>query len=196
MARELLNHGIRETEPKRVAIRILIDDRRSVTMSYFSEALDEIIERYPGQSEYLITMLQDIQANYGYISKESMQLACDRVGVPLTQGYSVATFYQSFRLDPKGEHEIRVCSGTACHLKGSQRLVEELERRLGVPAGGTTEDMRYTLNTVNCVGACALAPVVVVDDEPQPNMTAKKLEKQLKIIDQELNIDTKEQGNV
>ena len=99
-------------------------------MSHYAEALDEIMERYPGQPEYLIFMLQDIQAKYGYISKDSMLLACDRAGVPLTQGYSVATFYQSFRLDPKGEHEIRVCSGTACHLKGSSRLVEELKRRL------------------------------------------------------------------
>jgi len=165
-------------------------------MSRYGEELDQIMERYPGEPEYLIIMLQDIQSSYGYISKESMQLACDRAGVPLTQGYSVATFYQSFRLDPKGEHEIRVCSGTACHLKGSQRLVEELERRLGVHVGETTADMRYTLNTVNCVGACALAPVMVVDDEPQPNMTAKKLEKHLKTQDHELTIDTKEQGHV
>lgn len=165
-------------------------------MSHYGEELDAIMERYPGQPEYLIFMLQDIQGTYGYISKESMQLACDRAGVPLTQGYSVATFYQSFRLDPKGEHEIRVCSGTACHLKGSQRLVEELERRLGVEAGETTEDLRYTINTVNCVGACALAPVVVLDDEPQPNMTAKKLGNHLKKIDHELTIDTKEQGHV
>jgi len=165
-------------------------------MSHYGEELDVIMERYPGQPEYLIFMLQDIQGTYGYISKESMQMACERTGVPLTQGYSVATFYQSFRLDPKGEHEIRVCSGTACHLKGSRRLVEELERRLGVEAGETTEDQRYTINTVNCVGACALAPVVVVDDEPQPNMTAKKLEKHLKKIDHELTIDTKEQGHV
>ena len=164
-------------------------------MTHYGEELDVIMERYPGQPEYLIFMLQDIQGTYGYISKESMQLACDRVGVPLTQGYSVATFYQSFRLDPKGEHEIRVCSGTACHLKGSQRLVEDLERRLGVQAGETTEDLRYTITTVNCVGACALAPVVVVDDEPQPNMTARKLEKHLKTLDHELTIDTKEQGN-
>lgn len=165
-------------------------------MSQNGEALDEIVERYPERPEYLIFMLQDIQAEYGYIAKESMELVCERAGVPLTQGYSVATFYQSFRLDPKGEHEIRVCSGTACHLKGSKRLVEELERRLGVPAGGTTEDMRYTLNTVNCVGACALAPVVVVDDEYQSNMTAKKLVKQLKTIENNLTIETKEQGHV
>jgi len=164
-------------------------------MSHYAEALDEIMERYPGQPEYLIFMLQDIQSKYGYISKDSMLLACDRAGVPLTQGYSVATFYQSFRLDPKGEHEIRVCSGTACHLKGSHRLVEELERRIGVKPGETTEDMRYTLNTVNCVGACALAPVVVVDEEYQANMTAKKLAQQLKTMDHELTIDTKEQGH-
>ena len=164
-------------------------------MSHYGEALDEIIERYPHQPEYLIFMLQDIQTEYGYISKESMELVCDRAGVPLTQGYSVATFYQSFRLDPKGEHEIRVCTGTACHLNGSNRLVGDLERRLGIEAGETTADMRYTLNTVNCVGACALAPVVVVDDEYQSKMTAKKMGKKLKAIDHELTVDTKEQGH-
>ena len=112
----------------------------------------------------------------------------------LTQGYSVATFYQSFRLDPRGEHEIRVCLGTACHLKGGQRIVEELERRLNVKAGETTEDMRYTLNTVNCVGACALAPVVVTDEEYHPNMTAQKLEKHLKTLDQSTESEGEEIG--
>ena len=165
-------------------------------MRHHGEALDEIMERYPSQPEYLIFMLQDIQSAYGYISRESMQMVCDRADVPLTQGYSVATFYQSFRLDPTGEHEIRVCSGTACHLKGSGRMVEELERRLDGKVGETTQDMRYTLNTVNCVGACALAPVVVVDEEYQSNMTAKKLERRLKKIDQSLTADTKEQGHV
>ena len=165
-------------------------------MRHYGEALDEIMERYPDQPEYLIFMLQDIQSAYGYISRESMQMVCDRAGVPLTQGYSVATFYQSFRLDPTGEHEIRVCSGTACHLKGSGRMVEELERRLDVKVGETTRDMRYTLNTVNCVGACALAPVVVVDEDYQSNMTAKKLERHLRKIDQTITADTKEQGHV
>jgi NADH-quinone oxidoreductase subunit E len=145
--------------------------------------LEEILERYPGRPEYLIFMMQDIQSSYGYISPDSMQRVCDRTGVPLTQAYSVATFYQSFRLEPRGEHEIRVCLGTACHLKGGQRIVEDLERRLGVPAGGTTPDMRVTLNSVNCVGACALAPVVVIDEKYHPNMTAKKLDGQLKKMD-------------
>lgn len=139
--------------------------------------LDEIMERYPDRAEYLIFYLQDIQTEYGYISQESMQEVCDRIGVPLTQAYAVATFYQSFRLDPRGEHEIRVCLGTACHLKGGQRIVDELERRIGAGPGETTDDLRYTVNTVNCVGACALAPVMVVDEEYKPNVTAKKLDK-------------------
>jgi NADH-quinone oxidoreductase subunit E len=165
-------------------------------MIHYGEKLDEIMERYPGQPEYLIFMLQDIQSNYGYISEDFMKLACEHSGVPYTQGYSVATFYQSFRLDPRGEHEIRVCLGTACHLKGGQRIVEELERRLGVDAGGTTADQRYTLSTVNCVGACALAPVVVVDDDYLSNMTAKKLERHLKMLEHDLKDNTKEHGHV
>lgn len=163
-------------------------------MNLYGEQLVDIIERYPDKPEYLIFLLQDIQSSYGYISPEAMQEVCDRTGVPLTQGYSVATFYQSFRLDPRGEHEIRVCLGTACHLKGGQRILAELERRLDVEAGGTTADMRYTLNTVNCVGACALAPMIVVDDEYQPNMTAKKLEKQLKTCDRQERIEQEEIG--
>lgn len=148
--------------------------------------LEEILERYPGSPEYLIFFLQDIQTNYGFISPEAIEQVCDRANVPLTQAYSVATFYQSFRLDPRGEHEIRVCTGTACHLKGGQRIVEELQRRLNIEPGGTTEDMRYTLNSVNCVGACALAPVVVIDEAYHPNATAKKLERKMKVLDHDL----------
>lgn len=164
-------------------------------MDHYGVQIDEIIERYPDRPEYLIFLLQDIQSTYGYISPEAMQLACDRAGVPLTQGYSVATFYKSFRLDPSGEHDIRVCQGTACHLKGGQRIVEELERRLNVKAGETTADMRFTLNTVNCVGACALSPVVIIDDEYYPHATVKKLEARLKSIDQDVAAQGKEGGH-
>lgn len=147
-----------------------------------TELIEEILERYPSKPEYLIFLLQDIQDDYGFISPETMQLVSEHTGVPITQAYSVATFYQSFRLEPKGEHEIRVCLGTACHLKGGPRIVEELERRLGVAAGETTEDMMFTLDTVNCLGACALAPVMVVDDQYESNITAGKIEKILKRI--------------
>jgi NADH-quinone oxidoreductase subunit E len=142
--------------------------------------IDEIIERYPGKPEYLIFLLQDIQSAFKYISPEAMTLVCDHTGVPLSQAYSVATFYQSFSLEPKGEHSIKVCQGTACHLKGSDRLVEHLERRLGINPGETTEDMNFTLETVNCLGCCALSPVVVADEEYHSQATARKLDKVLK----------------
>lgn len=154
-------------------------------MSQQFEIIEDIMNRYPAKPEYLIFFLQDIQASCGYIPQESMQLISDHTGVPITQTYSVATFYQSFRLEPTGEHELRVCLGTACHLKGGQRIVEDLERRLNVNAGETTEDMKYTLDTVNCVGACALAPVMVVDDKYEANITSGKLNRILKKIEKE-----------
>jgi NADH-quinone oxidoreductase subunit E len=128
-------------------------------------SIDDIIERYPGKPESLIFLLQDIQSAYNYISPVAMNLVCDHVGVPLTQAYAVATFYKSFSLEPKGEHEIRVCLGTACHLKGGERIAEGLERDLEVQRGRTTKDQRFTLETVNCLGACAMAPVVMIDED-------------------------------
>lgn len=154
-------------------------------MLHQSEIIEEILERYPAKPEYLIFLLQDIQTDCGYISSESMQLVSDHTGVPITQAYSVATFYQSFRLEPRGEHEIKVCLGTACHLKGGQRIVDELERQLDINAGETTEDMMFTFNTVNCLGACAMAPVMVVDDEFESKITAGKIKKMLKKIQQQ-----------
>lgn len=150
-----------------------------------SEIVESVLERYPSKPEYLIFMLQDIQADCGFIAPESMEVVCEHANVPITQGYSVATFYQSFRLEPQGEHEVKVCLGTACHLKGGERLVEDLERKLDVSRGETTEDMMFTLNTVNCLGACAMAPVVVIDDEYISNTTAAKVDKTLKTAQQQ-----------
>jgi NADH-quinone oxidoreductase subunit E len=147
--------------------------------------LDEIIEHYPGRPDSLILLLQDIQAAFSYISPQAMHLVGDHTGVPLSQVYAAATFYHSFSLEPKGEHEIKVCLGTACHLKGASRLVGELERRLGVSSGGTTEDRMFSLETVNCLGACALAPMMVVDDKYQPSVTTKKLNKVLSKLQQD-----------
>ncbi len=147
--------------------------------------IDEIIERYPGEPEYLIFLLQDIQAAFNYVSPEALALVCDHTGVPLSRAYAVATFYQSFSLEPKGEHEIKVCQGTACHLKGAPRLVEDLQRRLGISPGQTSPDLRYTLETVNCLGCCALSPVVVVDGEYHSQATARKLDKILTSLEAE-----------
>jgi len=144
--------------------------------------INDILEKYPGEPHYLISLMQDVQSLYSYISPEHLDLICTHVGVPRTRAWSVATFYKSFSLEPRGEHEIKVCLGTACHLRGSPRIVESLERELKVCRGHTTGDLRFTLDTVNCVGACAMAPVVVIDEEYQPRTTYRKLNKVLKSL--------------
>jgi NADH-quinone oxidoreductase subunit E len=149
-------------------------------MSVTFKSLETILDQYPPNPEHLISALQDVQAKFNYISPEAMTAVCDHFGVPLSQGWAVATFFKSFRLAPRGMHEIKVCLGTACHLKGGGRIVEGLERELGVCRGHTTKDLSFDLDTVNCVGACALAPVVVVDDNYQPNASHRKLRKVLK----------------
>lgn len=146
-------------------------------MNEKSVDIDEIIERYPGQPEYLIFLLQDLQAEYGFVSEEAMGLVCDHCNVPLSTAYSTATFYKSFSLKPQGEHKVHVCQGTACHLKGSERIVEDLERKLQINAGETTEDLAFSLETVNCLGCCALSPAVVVDGEYHANTTPTKIGK-------------------
>ena len=151
-------------------------------MSSETATLDEILERYPGEPRYLISLLQDIQAEYGYIGRDAMNLVCDHSGVPMSRAWSVATFYKSFSTEPQGEHRIKVCQGTACHLKGGNRLVEGLERELCVKSGETTKDLRFTVETVNCLGACALAPVVVIDKEYLANAKFQVLKRKVKEI--------------
>jgi len=142
--------------------------------------VDEIIDKYNAEKSFLIGIFQDIQAQWRYLPREAIARVVERLGIPLTQAYMVATFYKSFSLVPRGEHEINVCLGTACHLRGGQRLVENFERTLKVKAGGTTADMKFTLETVNCLGACALAPLVRVDQKNYGKMSGDKISKIIK----------------
>jgi NADH-quinone oxidoreductase subunit E len=130
----------------------------------------------------LIAVLESIQAQYRYLPFEALVLASERLGVPLSQAYSVATFYHAFSLKPKGEHCLHVCMGTACHVRGSPQVLDRLQTRLGVKPGGTTRDRAFTLETVNCLGACALGPIVVMDGEYSGQMTAQKVDTLLKHI--------------
>jgi NADH-quinone oxidoreductase subunit E len=142
--------------------------------------VDEIIDKYNAEKSWLIGIFQDIQQEWRYLPREAMMRVAERLGIPITQAYMVATFYKSFSLVPRGEHEIHVCLGTACHLRGGQRLIENFERTLDVKAGGTTADMKFTLETVNCLGACALAPLVRVDQKNYGKMTGDKIPKIIK----------------
>ena len=142
--------------------------------------VDQIIDKYNAEKSSLIGIFQDIQAEWRYLPREAITRVVERLGIPITQAYMVATFYKSFSLVPRGEHEIHVCLGTACHLRGGQRLVENFERTLKVKAGETTADMKFTLETVNCLGACALAPLVRVDQKNYGKMSGDRVTKILK----------------
>lgn len=144
------------------------------------ERLDDIISRYEGEAYDLIPMLQDIQDAYSYLPKDELNEVAKRLGVPLTRIYSVATFFKMFSLIPKGRHQIKVCLGTTCHLRGGQRLLESVGHRLGVEPGYTTKDMQFSLDTVGCLGSCAQAPVVMIDDKYFARVTVDKVPKILK----------------
>ena len=143
-------------------------------------AVDSIIERHNSDVELLVSMLQDVQAECKYLPADALRRIAERLQIPLIQVYSVATFFKAFSLVPRGRHSIQVCVGTACHVRGAKAIVEEIERNLNVKAGGTTDDGEYTLETVNCVGACALGPIILIDDEYHGQMTPQKVQKLLK----------------
>jgi len=131
----------------------------------------QVIERYENDAGMLIPMMQDLQAEYGYLPPEELKLLSRELCVPLTRVYGAAMFYSSFRLSPRGQHEVTLCMGTVCYLKGSPRISEAICEEYGIKPGGTTADRLFTLQAVNCVGACALAPVMVVDGKYYDGVT-------------------------
>ena len=144
------------------------------------ETVERILDKYDRDKGFLVSILQDIQGEYNYLPKETLTQVSQVLDLPVSQIYSVATFFKAFSLKPRGRHLISVCLGTACHVRGAVRIVEELERRLGTTRGETTEDGKFTLETVRCVGACALGPVVTVDGEYFGQMQTGKLDSLLK----------------
>jgi NADH-quinone oxidoreductase E subunit len=143
------------------------------------DKLAGIIEKYRNQKNAVIGLLQDIQDAYRYLPEEVLQRVAAELDLPLSKLYSLATFYKSFRLDPLGKYHVCVCVGTACHVNGAAKLAETLERELKIKAGETSRDLKYTLETVNCLGACALGPLMVVNEEYHGKMDQKKLDKLL-----------------
>jgi NADH-quinone oxidoreductase subunit E len=135
------------------------------------ELIDKILDRYEADQGMLIPMMQDLQAEYGYLPPEELRSLSKRLVIPLTRIYGVATFYSSFRLAPKGQHDVTLCMGTVCYLKGSPQISEAISEEFAVQPGGTTEDRLFTLQAVNCVGACALAPVMIVDGNYHDGVT-------------------------
>jgi NADH-quinone oxidoreductase subunit E len=129
------------------------------------DKIPEIIGKHRQDPESMIMILQDIQKEYRYLPKEALKQTARALDIPLSKVYSASTFYGTFSLVPRGRNEVRVCVGTACHIRGSSLILEQLENMLDVKAGQTTKDQEYTLESVACVGACAMAPLVVVNDK-------------------------------
>ena len=146
--------------------------------------LDKSIEKH---GNFLIPILQDIQEKYRYLPEECLIIIAERLQIPLIEVYGVATFYQSFSLIPKGEHIITVCLGTACYIRGGTNMVDVLTKELNIKPGETTKDKKFSLETVNCLGCCAIGPMVLIDDEYYGEMTQPKVIKLIKTLKMEKN---------
>ena len=141
---------------------------------------EEMVVRYEHESEAVIGLLQDVQEHYGYLPHQVLELIAGRLELPRTQLYGLATFYRAFTLVPQGKHKICVCTGTACHVRGAQSVLDRLRTDLKIEAGGTTDDRLFSLYTVNCLGACALGPLVTVDGQYEGHITTTKVRKLLR----------------
>ena len=142
--------------------------------------LNAIIKNYDGKKEFLICILQDVQNVFEYLPANALKHISGKLDIPLIQIYGVATFFKSFSLTPRGGHTCTVCTGTACHVRGAEKVLDKIKRELDIDVGETTKDMQFTLKTVNCLGACALGPMVVVDEDYHGHMSQGNVDEVLK----------------
>jgi NADH-quinone oxidoreductase subunit E len=147
----------------------------TLTKADVQEKLHEIFANHSGSQQELIPILQETQEQFRYLPAAAMREISRFLRIPESTVYGVSTFYAQFKLTPLGRRIIRVCRGTACHVRGATKVLAEMEKQLGIKAGETTEDMEYTLETVACIGACALAPTMTIDKETHGKMTPKKV---------------------
>jgi NADH-quinone oxidoreductase E subunit len=141
-----------------------------------TEPLDKILASMPNASSNdLVPILQQVQKAYGYLPKPILMAVSDRTGISASQIYGVATFYEQFYLEPHGRHTIRCCRGTACHVRGSTNIINAIQQALGIEPNETTEDMRYTFETVACLGTCFLAPVMMINNDYYGHLNARKI---------------------
>lgn len=139
------------------------------------ERLNAVLASYEGKSEELIPILQDVQEEFSYLPEEAMRRIAQFAGIPASKVYAVATFYAQFRFTPRGRNHVMVCRGTACHVSGAPRVLEDVEDALGIKEGETSADLEYSLETVACIGACSLAPCLMINKVVEAKMTKQKI---------------------
>lgn len=144
-------------------------------MNAESQKVRSFIEKYDNEKKALIAILQDIQSEFNYLPHDSLRIVSETLGIPLVDILGVATFYRTFSLEPRGKHLITVCLGTACHVRGGPKILEEFERKLEIHAGQTTKDREFSLETVACLGCCAIGPVVVIDGDYYAHTNIRKV---------------------
>lgn len=156
------------------------------------EKVTEIIQKYNTDKGFLVPILQDVQKEFNYLPREALNAVSTILDLPLSRIYELATFYKAFSLTPRGRHQLSLCVGTACHVRGASLLQESIERGLNIKAGETSSDLEFTFETVNCLGACALGPILVVDEEYQGQVTLSKTNKILKTLGKKVATDDEE----
>ncbi len=144
------------------------------------EEISTVVKKYGGNRDSLVSILQGVQSEYHYLSEEALRMVANQLSLPLIQVYGVATFFKAFSLKPRGEHIVTVCLGTACHVRSAPSVLDEVKRQLGIEPGETSEDMSFTLETVNCLGTCALGPILVIDGKYHGQMSPGKVKNILK----------------
>jgi len=173
-----LNQALRDLNKIKLEKEIALED----VIKDFGR-LDKILKCYEFEQSSLIQILLDIQEEYRWLPKHALLYVASKLEVPLTRVYGIASFYKFLNLEPQGRHSIMVCTGTACHVRGAMNLLQNIVDLLGVRPGDTTQDLRFTLDTVNCLGCCALGPVVMIDNEYYSNPPVQKLKSVLKNLD-------------
>jgi NADH:ubiquinone oxidoreductase subunit E len=158
-------------------------------VSTMREKVAQIIGKYNSDKGFLVPILQDVQKEFNYLPREALVATGSLLDVPLSRIYEVATFYRAFSLTPRGKHQLSLCVGTACHVRGAAMIQDGIERVLGIKPGQTTGDLEFTFETVNCLGACALGPILVVDEEYKGQVTLSKANKILKKLGKKVATD-------
>ncbi len=162
----------------------------------YLEPLKEILNNFEKKEKDLIPVLQRAQEAYGYLPKEVLIEVGKQLGLSFVEVYGVVTFYSQFHLEPRGDNIIRVCMGTACHVRGGGQILEKIKSQLKIDDGETTEDLRFTLETVACIGACGLAPVIMINDDTHGRLEPKDIPEILKVYQKKnLSVDASEQAN-
>ncbi len=159
-------HALKQIKRREESVKQMIQELREI---------DEIIDDYDGEKSALIQILLKIQEKNHWLPKPALMWVSERLDIPMSQILNIATFYKSFSLEPRGEHLVRVCLGTACHVRNGPKILEAAEQHLGIRSGETTPDMKFTLESVNCLGCCALGPVMVVDNEYHGKLTSSQV---------------------